>query len=83
MRRQERRGITRGHRYTGSTTRRVNSNTCNRGDKQEIISEEEDNGELTDQEKVLKKEEEEYAIYFGMLSEEEENDTKTDTNDSP
>ena len=51
--------------------------------KQENIAEEEDNEGLTDQEKTLQKEEEEYAIYIGMLSKEEESDTKTDTDESP
>ena len=51
--------------------------------KQENIVEEEDNERLTDHEKTLQKEEEEYAIYIGMLSEEEESDTKTDTDESP
>ena len=47
------------------------------------IMEEKDVEELTDQEKMLQKEEEEYAIYIGGLSEEEESDTKTDTDQSP
>ena len=51
--------------------------------KQENIMEEEDSGELTDQEKTLQKKEEEYAIYVGMLSKEEESDTKTDTDEAP
>ena len=50
--------------------------------KQENIVKGEDNGKLTDQEKMLQKEEE-YAIYIGMLSEEEESDIKTDTGESP
>ena len=50
--------------------------------KQENIAEEEDNRGLTDQQKILQKEEEEYAIYVSMLSEEEESDTKPDTDES-
>ena len=51
--------------------------------KQENIMEEKDIEGLTDQEKMLQKEEEEYAIYVAGLSEEEESDSKTDTDESP
>ena len=50
--------------------------------KQENIVEEKDIEGLTDQEKMLQKEEEEYAIYVAGLSEEEESDTETDTDES-
>ena len=43
---------------------------------------EENNGGLTDQEQRLQREEEEYAIYIKILSDEEESNTKTDTNKS-
>ena len=43
---------------------------------------EENNGGLTDQEQMLQREEEEYAIYISMLSDEEESDTETDTDES-
>ena len=43
---------------------------------------EESNGGLTEQEQRLKREEEEYAIYIGMLSDEEESDTETDMDES-
>ena len=43
---------------------------------------EENNGGLTDQEQRLQREEEEYTIYIGMLSDEEESNTKTDTDES-
>ena len=43
---------------------------------------EENNGGLTDQEQTLQREEEEYAIYIGMLSDEEESNTETDTDES-
>ena len=39
---------------------------------------EESNGGLTDQEQRLQREEEKYAIYIGMLSDEEESNTETD-----
>ena len=51
--------------------------------KQENIMEKKDIEGLTDQEKMLQKEGEEYAIYIAGLSEEEESDTKTDTDESP
>ena len=51
--------------------------------KQENIMEEKEVEGLTDQEKMLQKEEEKYAIYVGGLSEEEESDTETDTDESP
>ena len=35
---------------------------------------------LTEQDLRLQREKERYAIYIGMLSEEEESDTETDTN---
>ena len=50
--------------------------------KQENITEEKDVEELTDQEKTLQKGEEEYAIYIAGLSEEEESNTKMDTDES-
>ena len=43
---------------------------------------EENNGGLTDQEQTLQREEEEYAIYIGMLSDEEESNTETDTDET-
>ena len=48
---------------------------------QENIVEEKDAEGLTDQEKILHKEEENYAIYIARLSEEEE--SETDTDESP
>ena len=45
--------------------------------------EEKDVEGLTDQEKMLQKEEEVYAIYVAGLSKEKESDTETDTNESP
>ena len=51
--------------------------------KQENIMEEKDIEGLTEHEKMLQEEEEEYAIYVAGLSEEEESDTKTDTDKSP
>ena len=49
--------------------------------KQESIMEEKDAEGLTDQEKILQKEEEEYAIYIAGMSKEEE--SETDTDESP
>ena len=43
---------------------------------------EETRKELTDEEKRLQREEEQYAIYIGMLSNEEESDTDTDTDET-
>ena len=43
---------------------------------------EENNGALADQVQILQREEEEYAIHIGMLSDEEESNTRTDTDES-
>ena len=42
----------------------------------------ENSGGLTEQEQALQREEEEYAIYISMLSDEEESNTETDTDES-
>ena len=49
----------------------------------ENIIEEKEVEELTDQELRLQKDEEEYSIYVAGISEEEENDTQTDSEESP
>ena len=43
---------------------------------------EESSGGLTEQEQRLQREEDKYAIYIGMLSDEEERDTETDMDES-
>ena len=45
--------------------------------------EEKDAEGLTDQEQKLQKDEEEYTIYVARISEEEESDTKTESDESP
>ena len=49
----------------------------------ESIIEEKDTEGLTDQEQKLQKDEEEYTIYIAGISEEEESDTETDSEESP
>ena len=49
----------------------------------ENIIEEKDIEELTDQELRLQKDEEEYSIYIAGISEEEEGDIVTDSEESP
>ena len=49
----------------------------------ESITEEKDVEELTDQELMLQKDKEEYSIYVAGISEEEESNTETDSEESP